>query len=184
MSSSLRDRDQLVDDVVGLLVEARASTQLAAVGLQRAGVLARVLAATARRPCSGDHGVTPRPSSSAIGMSSPSTVRSSSEYSICSATSGAQPRKLRDRLRLRDLPRRRVGEADVADLARRARDRRARASSPRSACAVPGVHPVEIDVVGLQAAQRLLARRDDRLAAGAAAVGIAGDTGCRRTWWR
>ena len=43
-------------------------------------------------PRSGDHGVMPRPSSSAIGTSSPSTVRSMSEYSICRAMSGAQPR--------------------------------------------------------------------------------------------
>jgi hypothetical protein len=42
---------------------------------------------------SGDQGVTPSPISSAIVINSPSTVRSSSEYSICSATSGAQPRK-------------------------------------------------------------------------------------------
>jgi len=34
------------------------------------------------------------------------------------------------------------------------------------------VHPVEIDVVGPQAPERLLARRHHRLAAGAAAVGI------------
>jgi hypothetical protein len=44
-------------------------------------------------PAIGDHGVMPSPSSCAIGTSSPSTVRSSSEYSICSATSGVQPRK-------------------------------------------------------------------------------------------
>jgi len=42
---------------------------------------------------SGPQGVTPSPIAAAIGMSSPSTVRSSSEYSICSAMSGAQPRK-------------------------------------------------------------------------------------------
>ena len=42
---------------------------------------------------SGDHGNTPRPNSPAMGTSSPSTVRCISEYSICSAISGAQPRK-------------------------------------------------------------------------------------------
>ena len=42
---------------------------------------------------SGDQGATPSPSSRAIGNSSPSTVRSISEYSICSATSGVQPRQ-------------------------------------------------------------------------------------------
>jgi hypothetical protein len=40
--------------------------------------------------------------------------------------------------------------------------------------AVPGVHPVEVDVVRLQTAQGLLERSDDGLAAGAAGVGIAG----------
>ena len=69
-------------------------------------------------PRSGDHGVTPMPNSSAIGMSSSSTVRSMSEYSIWRATSGVHPRNVRDQLRLRRLPGRRVGKADVADLAR------------------------------------------------------------------
>jgi hypothetical protein len=41
---------------------------------------------------SGDHGVTPRPWSSAIGINSPSMVRSKSEYSSCKAMSGTQPR--------------------------------------------------------------------------------------------
>jgi hypothetical protein len=36
------------------------------------------------------------------------------------------------------------------------------------------MEPVEVDVVGLQAAQGMLAGRDDRLAPGTAAVGIAG----------
>ena len=124
-------------------------------------------------PLSGDHGVTPRPSSCAIGMSSPSTVRSRSEYSIWSATSGVQPRKRAIVCACGHLPRRRVGEADVADLAgahevveraHRLLDRRV---------LVPGVHPVEVDVVGLQPAQRLLAAGRERLAAGAAAVRIA-----------
>ena len=63
------------------------------------------------------------------------------------------------RLRLRHLPRRRVGEADVADLARAHQivERAHRLLDGR--VRVPGVHPVEIDVVGLQAAQRLLALR-------------------------
>ncbi|MDB5650069.1 MAG: hypothetical protein JWL62_1589 [Hyphomicrobiales bacterium] len=42
---------------------------------------------------SGDHGMTPIPIPRANGSSSPSLVRSSSEYSICSAMIGAQPRK-------------------------------------------------------------------------------------------
>jgi hypothetical protein len=41
----------------------------------------------------GDHGVVPRPSSMAIGMSSCSTERSSSEYSICEPMNDDQPRK-------------------------------------------------------------------------------------------
>ena len=41
---------------------------------------------------SGDQGVTPSPSSLAMGMSSCSTVRSSSEYSICSPMNADQPR--------------------------------------------------------------------------------------------
>ena len=36
------------------------------------------------------------------------------------------------------------------------------------------MQPVEVDVVGLQAAQRLLELGDERLAAGAAAVGVSG----------
>jgi hypothetical protein len=53
-----------------------------------AEVLARQLTAT-----EGLRGRTPIPSGSAIGSSSPSDVRSSSEYSSCSAVIGAQPRK-------------------------------------------------------------------------------------------
>ena len=41
---------------------------------------------------SGLQGKTPRPSSSAIGVSSPSTVRSISEYSTCRPIRGTQPR--------------------------------------------------------------------------------------------
>jgi hypothetical protein len=39
---------------------------------------------------------------------------------------------------------------------------------------IPVVQPVQVDVVGLQAAQRLLAGGDDRLAARTATVGIPG----------
>ena len=52
---------------------------------------------------SGLQGVTPMPSSSAIGVSSPSTVRSRSQYSTCKPIRGAQPRELSDELRLRHL---------------------------------------------------------------------------------
>ncbi|MNT13513.1 hypothetical protein D3C72_1484870 [compost metagenome] len=43
-------------------------------------------------PDSGDQGITPRPISCAIGISSRSTVRSSRLYSICRPISGDQPR--------------------------------------------------------------------------------------------
>ena len=77
-------------------------------------------------------------------------------------------------LGLRHLPRRRVGYADVAHLAgaHQVVERAHRLVDRREL--VPGVHPVEVDVVGLQAAQRLLARGDDVLARGAAGVRIAG----------
>ena len=45
-------------------------------------------------PLSGLQGVTPSPNSSASGSSSPSTVRSNREYSICKAMSGVCFRKL------------------------------------------------------------------------------------------
>ena len=55
--------------------------------------LARVYLPDSTPPRSGDHGVTPRPMSIAIGINSPSTVRSINEYSIWRAMSGAHPRK-------------------------------------------------------------------------------------------
>jgi len=44
-------------------------------------------------PARGDHGVTPMPNSRAIGIRSPSTVRSAREYEIWMAATGAQPWK-------------------------------------------------------------------------------------------
>ena len=43
-------------------------------------------------PFNGDQGSTPIPMACAIGISSPSDVRSSNEYSSCSAMIGAHPR--------------------------------------------------------------------------------------------
>jgi len=81
--------------------------------------------------------------------------------------------QLREGLRLRDLPRRRVGEADVAGLSRphEVVERAHRLVDRREL--IPAVHPVQIDVIGLQPPQRLLARGCDRLPARAAAVRIA-----------
>ena len=80
----------------------------------------------------------------------------------------------RDGVRLRGDPGGGVREADVADLARgdevverahRLLDRRV---------GVPVVQPVQVEVVGLHPAQGLLELGHDRLASGAAAVGVAG----------
>jgi len=131
-------------------------------------VLAAPDAALERRPR-----VTPRPSSLAMGISSPSTVRSSSEYWIWSPTKSAQPRNLRDQLRLGHLPRRRVGDTQVAHLAGVHEIVEGRHRLLDGGVHVPAVQPIEIDVVGLQPPQRLLALGDDRLAAGAAPIGIA-----------
>jgi hypothetical protein len=79
-----------------------------------------------------------------------------------------------DRLGLRGDPCRHVGEADVADLA--GGDQvveRSQGLLDRGA-AIPAVQPVKVNVVGLQAPQRLLELGDECLAAGAAAVGVAG----------
>jgi hypothetical protein len=57
------------------------------------------------------------PRASAIGSRSPSGVRSSSEYSSCSAVMGAQPRKWAIVWGLCGDPGRDVEQADVADLA-------------------------------------------------------------------
>src|SRR5229473_1672508 len=102
----------------------------------------------------GDHGVIPTPNSRAIGTSSCSTVRSSSEYSICSPTNADQPRK------------RAVTFASaIFQRGHRLLDR----------CVyVPVMQPVQVDVVRLQAAQRVFARSNDRLPARSAAVGVPG----------
>jgi hypothetical protein len=79
-----------------------------------------------------------------------------------------------DRLGLRGDPRRHVREADVADLA--GGDQiveRSQCLVDRGA-AIPAMQPVEVDVVGLQPPQRLLKLGDERLAAGAAPVRVAG----------
>ena len=76
-------------------------------------------------------------------------------------------------MRLRHLPGRRIGEADVADLAgvHQVVERAHGLVDGREP--IPGVHPIEIDVVGLQPAERLLARGDDVLSTGPAGVRIA-----------
>ena len=88
----LGDDLELVDERVGLLVEE------AARGTRRdraftCPAFLRVYLPLSTPLLSGDHGVMPRPSSRAIGTSSCSTVRSSSEYSICSPMNADQPRK-------------------------------------------------------------------------------------------
>src|SRR5262249_8201175 len=83
------------------------------------------------------------------------------------------PAELRHRLRLRALPRGRVAEPEVADLPLLdERVERAHRLVDRGG-PVPGVHPVEIDVIGAQPAERLLALCDDGLAVRAAAVRVA-----------
>ena len=79
----------------------------------------------------------------------------------------------RHRLRLRHLPGRRVAESQVANLALLDEriERAHRLLDGRRL--VPGVKPVEIDVVGPQAAERFFALGDDGLAVRAAAVGVA-----------
>src|SRR5258708_27517510 len=80
---------------------------------------------------------------------------------------------MRSGLRFRDLPGRKIRKADVADLARGHQvvepaqgflDRRG---------AIPEMQPVDIDIIGLEAAQRRFALLYQCLAAGAAAVRIA-----------
>ena len=167
----LGDGLQLVDERVGLLVE-EGIDERAAIGPAcrpfLRGVLAAEHAALERRPRRDAEAQLARHRHQLL-------LDGALEQRVLDLQAderrpAAEPR---DDVGLGDLPRRRVGDAEVADLARaheiverghRLLDRRVR---------VPVVQPVEIDVVGLQAAQRLLAGGDDRLAARAAAVRIA-----------
>jgi hypothetical protein len=87
---------------------------------------------------------------------------------------GRPAAEARHDVRLCHLPRRRIRDADVADLARANEvvERGHRLFDGR--VDVPVVQPVEVDVVGLQAPQRALGGIHDRLATGAAPVRIAG----------
>jgi AraC-like DNA-binding protein len=79
-----------------------------------------------------------------------------------------------DRLGLGGHPRRDIGQADVADLAGGDEVIERAQRLLDQGTAVPVVQPVESDVVGLQAAPRLLQLGDERLAAGAAAIRVSG----------
>jgi hypothetical protein len=81
---------------------------------------------------------------------------------------------MRNQLRLRHLPGRGVGKTDVAYLAGFDEIIERPQGLLHRREAVPVVQVVEVDVIGLQAPQRLVALRDDRLAARTAAVRIAG----------
>src|SRR5258705_1607444 len=85
---------------------------------------------------------------------------------------GAQPRKCAVMFASTIFHAGCVGDADVADLAgaHQVLERRHRFLDRR--VHVPVVQPIEIDVVGLEAAQRILAGRDNVLAARSTAVGV------------
>ena len=87
-------------------------------------------------------------------------------------------------LGLRHLPRRRVREADVAHLAARARGRRGRASSPRSACAGPSSASSR-DRCSRSAGAGVTARRRRRWTCGRRRRRWGRrDRGSTGTWWR
>ena len=76
-------------------------------------------------------------------------------------------------LRFRDLPGRKIRKADVADLVRGHEVVEVRARFFDRRGAIPVMQPVDIDIVGLKAAQRRLALLHQGLATRAAAVRIA-----------
>ena len=124
-------------------------------------------------PSSGDHGVIPRPNSR--GHRHQFLFDGALEQRVLDL----QPDERRPAAETRgevgfgDLPRRGVRDAEVAHLAgpNEVVERGHRLLD--GGVHVPDVQPVQVDVVGLQAPQRVLAGVDQRLAARAAAVGIA-----------
>ncbi len=81
---------------------------------------------------------------------------------------------MRDHIGLGDLPCRRIGHADVAYLAGADEVVEGGQGLLDRRVDVPVMQPVEVDVIGPQPAQRVLAGGDDRLAPRASAVRIAG----------
>src|ERR1700733_9025817 len=84
-------------------------------------------------------------------MSSPSTVRSSSEYSICSG----------------------IREADITDLSSFDQGIERRDGLLDGSEGVFPMHPIEVDIVGLKASQGRLAIRKNALAVRSASIGVA-----------
>src|SRR5690606_39835374 len=83
-----------------------------------------------------------------------------------------------ERVGLGDDPGRGVGDADVADLPGAYGVVEGAHGLGHGGVPVPHVHPVQVDVVGPEAAQALLQRRDEVLAVVAGGVrvgGVAGD---------
>src|SRR5690606_1987841 len=80
----------------------------------------------------------------------------------------------RQALGLGGFPRRGIGEADMAHLAGTHQVIEGAEGFLDGGVAIPEVHPVQVDVVRLQAAQGFLAGPEDILAARAAGVGVAG----------
>src|SRR5712692_2041382 len=165
------DTLQLVNDGVGLVVK-EARGPHAAVGLHAARVLTRVLAA---QDAALEWRPRRHPEAEFPSHRHQLTFDGAFEQRILDLKSdeGRPAAELGDQLRLGHLPRRRVGDAEVAHLAgtHEILERPHRLLDGR--VLVPVVQPIEIDVIGLQPAQRLLALGDDRLAAGAAPIGIA-----------
>jgi len=88
--------------------------------------------------------------------------------------SGAQPRKRASIWASTHFPGGRVGETEVTDFALAHQIVQSAHGFLDGGQRVPGVHPVEIDVIGPEAPQGLLAGRDDGFALGSAAFGSPG----------
>ena len=138
----------------------------------------RYLPVRTPRP-SGDHASTPTPSATAAGTTSRSIPRCSSEYSACDR--GEPDLALEQARRTGDLPAGVVGQPDVAGApAGDGQPQRGHRLVERGA-RVGRLDEPQVDVVGLQASQGAVQRRQEPAARGVdhAAVAGAPDAGLR-----
>ena len=135
-------------------------------------VASRLYLPVRRPPARGLQGQMPMPSSCAAGMCSRSILRSESEYSSCSVAQRSSPPVFGEGLRAGEIPCGRVGQTVVANFsfANEIGERGDDFLDGRDH--VPGVEIVEIDVIGVEAAQRRFERGVNIFAAVAAGVRI------------